>query len=152
MTLVRICRQVTNGRLAPSRLKIRHFRNRTPAEFRAFFGIDVEFGADADSIRFPRPIALLPVVGRDGYLNALLRRYADEALARKPRERPSVRSKVEEMLPTLLPHGTATAPEVARRLGMSSRNFSRKLARGRYFLRGNPGPAAGCARQALSRR
>ena len=127
VTLVRICRLVTDGRLAPSRLKIRHFRNQTPAEFRAFFGTDVEFGADADSIQFPKPIALLPVVGRDSYLNELLRRYADEALARKPQERPSVRSVVEEMLPTLLPHGRATASEVARRLGMSSRNFSRKL-------------------------
>lgn len=127
VTLVRICRQVTDGRLAPSRLKIRHQRNQIPAEFRRFFGIDVEFGADADAICFPRQIALLPVVGRDGYLNELLRRYAEEAVARKPRERPSLRSKVEEILPMLLPHGRAVASEVARRLGMSSRNFSRKL-------------------------
>jgi AraC-like DNA-binding protein len=34
---------------------------------------------------------------------------------------------VEEILPMLLPHGRAVASEVARRLGMSSRNFSRKL-------------------------
>jgi AraC-like DNA-binding protein len=127
VTLVRICRRVTDGRLAPSRLKIKHCRNGAPAEFRAFFGIDVEFGADADAIYFPRQIALLPVVGRDGYLNELLRRYAEEAVARKPRERPSVRSAVEEILPGLLPHGRAVASEVARRLGMSSRNLSRKL-------------------------
>jgi AraC-like DNA-binding protein len=127
VTLVRICRRVTDGRLAPSRLKLKHFRNGTPAEFRAFFGIDVEFDADADAIYFPRPIALLPVVGRDGYLNELLRRYAEEALARKPRKRPSVRSTVEEILSKLLPHGRAMAPEVARQLGMSSRTLSRKL-------------------------
>jgi hypothetical protein len=82
VTLVRICRQVTNGRLAPSRLKSRHFRNGTPSEFRAFFGVSIEFGANADEICFPRPIALLPVVGRDEHLNELLRRYAEEALAR----------------------------------------------------------------------
>ena len=35
VTLVRICRQVTNGRLVPSRLKTKHLRNRTPAEFKA---------------------------------------------------------------------------------------------------------------------
>jgi hypothetical protein len=34
VTLVRICRQVTNGRLAPSRVKTKHFRNGTPTEFR----------------------------------------------------------------------------------------------------------------------
>ena len=81
VTLVRICRQVTNGRLVPSRLKTKHLRNRTPAEFRAFFGVDIEFGANADEIWFPRPIALLSLVGRDERLNELLRRYAEEALA-----------------------------------------------------------------------
>ena len=128
VTLVRICRQVTNGRLSPLRLKTRHFRNGTPAEFRTFFGVDIEFGANADEIWFPRPIALLPVVGRDEHLNELLRRYAEEALARKPRERLTVRSKAEDVLSKLLPHGRATASEVARRLAMSSRTLSRKLA------------------------
>ncbi len=127
VTLVRICRQVTDGRLAPSRLKMRHVRSRTPAEFRTFFGRDVEFGADVDAICFPAPVASLPVVGRDDYLNDLLRRYAEEALARKPRERATVRSKVEEIVPKLLPHGGAVASEVARRIGLSSRTLSRKL-------------------------
>ena len=128
VTLVRICRQVTNGRLAPSQLKTKHFRNRVPAEFRTFFGVDIEFGASADEICFPQPVALLSVVGRDEHLNELLRRYAEEALGRKPRERLTVRSTAEDILPKLLPHGKAVAPEVARRLGMSSRTLSRKLA------------------------
>ena len=128
VTLVRVCRQVTDGRLAPSRLKIRHSRNGTPAEVRAFFGVDVEFNADADEIRFPPPVGLLPVVGRDERLNELLRGYAEEALARTPEERITVRSKVEGLLPELLPHGRAVASEVAPRLGMSPRTLSRKLA------------------------
>ena len=128
VTLLRICRQLTNGRLSPLRLKTRHFRNGMPAELRTFFGVDIEFGANADEIWFPRPIALLPVVGRDEYLNELLRQYAEEALARKPQVRPTVRSKAEDVLPKLLPHGRATASEVARQLGMSSRTLSRKLA------------------------
>jgi AraC-like DNA-binding protein len=67
-------------------------------------------------------------VGRDEYLNELLRGYAEEALARKPRERVTVRSMAEDILPKLLPHGKAMASEVARRLGVSSRTLSRKLA------------------------
>jgi AraC-like DNA-binding protein len=128
VTLVRICRQVTNGRLSPSRVKTRHFRNGTPPEFRAFFGVDIEFGANADEIWFPQPLVSLPLVGRDEHLNELLRRYAEEALARKPRNRLTVRSKAEDILSELLPHGRATASEVARRLAMSSRTLSRKLA------------------------
>ena len=148
VTLVRICRQVTNGRLTPSRLKTKHFRNGTPAEFRAFFGIEIEFGDDADEIWFPRPIALLSLVGRDEQLNELLRRYAEEALARKPRERLTVRSKAEDILQELLPHGKAMASEVARRLGMSSRTLSRKLADERTSFAeildqcGQPSPSA----------
>ncbi len=106
---------------------MKHFRNEVPAEFRAFFGGDVEFGADGDAISFPAQLATLPLVGRDGYLHGLLRRYAEEALASSSRERPTLRSKVEEILPGLLPHGRAVASEVARRLGMSSRTLSRKL-------------------------
>jgi AraC-like DNA-binding protein len=128
VTLLRICRQLTNGRLSPLRLKTRHFRNGMSAEFRAFIGVEIEFGANADEIWFPRPIALLSVVGRDEYLNELLCRYAEEALARKPQVRPTVRSKAEDVLPKLLPHGRATASEVAMQLGMSSRSLSRKLA------------------------
>ena len=128
MTLVRICRQVTNGRLSPSRLKTRHLRNGTPPEFRAFFGVDIEFGANADEIWLPQPDALLPLVGRDEHLNELLRRYAEEALASKPRDRLTIRSKAESILTELLPHGRATVSEVARRLAMSSRTLSRKLA------------------------
>jgi len=127
VTLVRICRQVTNRRLAPVQLKTRHFRNGTPAELRAFFGVDIEFGADADEICFPQPIALLSIVGRDEHLNELLRHYAEEALARKPREPLTLCSKVEDIVWKLLPHGRVTASEVARRLAMSSRTLSRKL-------------------------
>jgi len=127
VALVRMCRQLTDTRLAPSQLKMKHFRNEVPAEFRVFFGGDVEFGADGDAVSFPAQLAALPLVGRDGYLHELLRRYAEEALAGSSRERPTLRSKVEEILPGLLPHGRAVASEVARRLGMSSRTLSRKL-------------------------
>jgi Arabinose-binding domain of AraC transcription regulator, N-term len=53
VTLVRICRQVTNGRSSPLELKTKHFRNRMPVEIRTFFGVDIEFGANADEIWFP---------------------------------------------------------------------------------------------------
>ena len=127
VTLVRICRQVTAGRLVPSRLQVRHLRAGMPTEFRTFFGRDVEYGADRDVISFPVPVALLPLVGRDGYLHDLLRRYADEALVRKSPHGATVRSKVEKTLTPLLPHGKGVAKEVARQLGLSTRTLSRKL-------------------------
>lgn len=127
VTLVRICREIAGSRFAPRRLKMRHIRPTPPAAFRSFFGVDVEFGSDADEIVFSSPVAALPATGRDIHLNSLLRSYADEALAsRNPRNADS-RSAVENLLPEMLPHGKANAKEVARRLGTSSRSLSRKL-------------------------
>jgi AraC-type transcriptional regulator len=53
VTVIRICRQITDTRLAPRHLRVRHNRDAIPAEFRKFFGTDVEFGAGADEIIFP---------------------------------------------------------------------------------------------------
>ncbi|XIA64769.1 helix-turn-helix domain-containing protein [Bradyrhizobium sp. TZ2] len=128
IALVRLCRQLTDSRLAPRKLTVRHFRDCTPAEYKSFLASDVEFGTDADEIVFPEHVASLPIVGADTYLNELLRQYADEALARQPQERVGVRADVERVIPQLLPHGIAKASEVARQLGLSSRTLSRSLS------------------------
>jgi AraC-like DNA-binding protein len=127
VTLIRICRQVTETRLAPLRLKVRHRSVGPTEELKSFFGHDMEFEQDADAIIFPAQTASLPVVGRDVYLNELLRQYADEALARQPDRQASFRSAVEKVIPQLLPHGRARTAEVAGLLGMSLRTLSRKL-------------------------
>ncbi len=126
--LVRICRQLTGSQLAPRKLTVRHFRDSTPAEYKSFLTNDVEFGADADEIIFPKQVASLPIVAADTYLNRLLRQYADEALAQRPQERDSVRANVERVIPQLLPHGKAKISEVARHLGLSCRTLSRSLS------------------------
>jgi AraC-like DNA-binding protein len=127
VTLVRICRQITDSRLAPQSLKIRHIRADPPAEFKSFFGTNAEFDADVDEISFPKRFASVPVLRRDAYLNRLLRRYAEQALARRQSSPTTFRSKVEEKASQLLPHGQATISHVARQLGVSSRTLSRKL-------------------------
>jgi len=127
VTVVRICRQMTDTRLAARHLRIRHRRDETPAEFRSFFGCDVEFGAASDEIIFPASVASLPIVGRDNYLNDLLLRYAEVALADRPQERASLRSAVERVLPQLLPHAKASASNVAQQLAISTRSLSRRL-------------------------
>ena len=127
VTLVRIFRQVTDTRLAPRRLKVRHARPRPLAELKSFFGADVEFDSDVDEIVLSMSVASLPVARRDAYLNRLLRRYAEDALASRTASRASTRSSVERVLAELLPHGRASLSEVGRRLGTSSRTLSRRL-------------------------
>jgi AraC-like DNA-binding protein len=125
--IVRLCRQLTDSRIAPRKLMVRHFRDGTPAEYRSFLASDVEFGADADAIVFSKQVASFPLVGADNHLNELLRQYADEARAHRPQERGSVRADVERVIPPLLPHGKANISEVARQLGLGRRALSRSL-------------------------
>src|SRR5260370_9783136 len=127
VTLVRICRQVTDTRLAPRHLRIRHRRDETPAEMRRIFGCDVEFCAASDEIIFPAPAASLPIVHSDNYFYDPLLRYAEEALADRPQERAPLRSAVERVLPQLLPHAKASASNVAQKLAISTRTLSRTL-------------------------
>jgi len=127
VTLVRLCRKVTESRLVPRYVKVRHRRTGLSADFRSFFGTEVAFGCDADEIGLAAAVASLPTVGRDTYLNRLLRRYAEDALP-KPSARPATqRAEVERVLPELLPHGKAGIADVARRLNTSARTLSRKL-------------------------
>jgi AraC-like DNA-binding protein len=127
VTLMRICREVTSSRFAPRRLKVRHLRTNPPADFKSFFGTEVEFGSDVDEIVLSAPVAALPTVARDVHLNRLLRQYAEEALASRPKKRASTHLKVEKLLSELLPHSKVEVSEVARRLGLSSRTLSRRL-------------------------
>ena len=125
--LVRICRQLTGLRLLPNRVRLMHHRPRN-AEFAKFFGDDIEFGATADDITFSNNIRQSPVVSADPYLNELLISYCEEAISYRPKTRASFRSRVENVIATLLPHGKAHASEIARELGVSQRTFARRLS------------------------
>jgi AraC-like DNA-binding protein len=127
-TLVRICRQLTDRRLPASRISLTHLRHGDISEFKAFFGGDVVFGAAADEVAFSPSIRDMAVVSSDPYLNDLLIRYCEEALAGRRSNRGPFGLTVENAIAQLLPHGKARAAEVARRLGLSQRTLVRRLA------------------------
>jgi AraC-like DNA-binding protein len=127
-TLVRICRTLTNSRLAPKQIKVKHFRPETPPDVQSHLGCEIDFAANSDQILFPTRIGALPVVGADVHLNKLLLQYADQALSKRAQRRVSIRSQVEDQIAQLLPHGKANASEIARRLGMSRRTLARALS------------------------
>ena len=127
-SLIRLCRQLTNRRLVPSRLRVMHNRAKTPAEFRSFLGCEIEFGSNVDEVVFPETVKLMPIGSADPHLNELLIKYCDEALAHRDQNRTTLRSSVENAIALLLPHGKAGASEISRRLGMSHRTLARRLA------------------------
>jgi AraC-like DNA-binding protein len=128
ISLVRLCRQLTNRRLMPSRVRVMHRRKKTPPEFRSFLGCDIEFGSAVDEVVFPSAVKRMPVVSADPYLNELLLKYCEEALAHRPANDATLRSSVENAIAPLLPHGKVGAGEIARQLGVSHRTLARRLA------------------------
>jgi hypothetical protein len=129
VSLVRLCRQFANRRLLPSRIRVIHHRNRTPAELRSFLGCGIEFASDMDEIVFPATIKLMPIHSSDPYLNELLTKYCEEAPGRQGAERSTLRSSVENAMTPLLPHGKARAVEVRA-------NWHEPLAGAEAFLGG----------------
>jgi AraC-like DNA-binding protein len=129
MTIViRLCRQLAGLRLAPLRVRLTHRSNSNISEFAALLGEDIEFGARVDEVAFAAPAKDMLVVSADPYLNNHLNAIFEEALARRPKNRASFQMVVENAIAPLLPHGKARAAEIARRLGVSQRTFSRRLA------------------------
>ena len=127
-TIIRICRQLTTRRLAPSRVRIVHRQKGERPQLEAFFGCKVEFSAGADEIVLTDSIGQVPICSADPYLNELLIDYCEEALSRRKARRGSLRPDLENAIALLLPHGKAHADEISHKLGMSQRTLARRLA------------------------
>ena len=57
VSLVRLCRQLTNRRLIPSRVRVAHHRKETPAALRSLLGCEIEFASGVDELVFPGAVA-----------------------------------------------------------------------------------------------
>jgi AraC-like DNA-binding protein len=127
-TLLRICRQVTDMDLRPTRTRLTHPRRASSDEIEAFFGCKFDFAAEYDEFIFARGTGQLPLPGADSYLNDLLVGHCEEVLARRNTRASPIRTSVENTIAPLLPHGQVRVNDVARSLGMSRRVLARRLA------------------------
>ena len=125
--LIRTCRQLTGFRVVPERVRLVHHRT-TGTELTEIFGDNIEFGSPVDDVVFPASIRNSRIVSADPYLNNLLVSFCEEALGHRKRRSGSFQSTVENTIAPLLPHGKATAADVARQLGLSQRTFARRLS------------------------
>ena len=125
---LRICRVLTGQNLVPQYFSIAHHRSGDISEMARFVGTKVEFGADADWFALNAEARGLPVIHADNYLNDLLLKHCEAALADRLGDVSPLRTRVENAISSLLPHGRALVGEVARTLGMSERTLGRKIA------------------------
>ena len=127
--VLRICRVLTGQNLVPQHFWISHHRSGTTnSEMARFVGTAVEFGATADEFALNANARELPLIHADPYLNNLLLKYCEAALTDRRGNVSQLRTRVENAISSLLPHGRVVVDDVARSLGMSNRTLARKLS------------------------
>jgi AraC-like DNA-binding protein len=127
-TMMRLLRTFSGLHVKPQRVCFAHPAKQAAREMSNYFGCNVEFGAATDEVVFAKAVGELPVVNADPHLNRVLVAICEEAFARRPKNRGSIRTRVENEIASLLPHGKARASFIAGRLGMSQRTLARHLA------------------------
>ena len=126
--VLRICRLLTGHNVIPQYFSISHHRSGDNSEMVRFVGTKIEFGADADEFALNVNARELPLVHADTRLNNLLLKYCEAALAERKGDISQLRSRVENAISPLLPHGRVLVEDVARSLGMSERTLARRLS------------------------
>src|SRR5215475_10926968 len=126
--VLRICRMLTGQKLVPQHFSIAHHRSGANSEMARFVGTKVEFGAQTDEFALDLNAHEVPLIHADSYLNDLLLKYCEVALADRRGDVSQLRTRVENAISSLLPHGRVVVDDVARSLGMSKRTLARKLS------------------------
>jgi AraC-like DNA-binding protein len=126
--VLRICRMLTGQNIVPQHFWISHYRSERTSEMARFVGTEVKFGADTDEFALSVNARELPLIHADPYLNDLLLKYCEAALAERGGDTSQWRTRVENAISSLLPHGRVLVEDIARSLGMSERTLARKLS------------------------
>jgi AraC-like DNA-binding protein len=125
--VLRLCRVLTGQNLVPQHFWISHHRSGINSAMARFVGTTVEFGATADEFTLNANARELPLVHADPYLNTVLLKYCEAALVDRRGNESQLRTRVENAISSLIPHGRVVVDDVARSLGMSKRTLTRKL-------------------------
>jgi AraC-like DNA-binding protein len=128
LVLLRLCRQLVGQRIMPLAVSFIHHRSGDLRRVRTMLGCDVQYDAYADEMSFDAALLELPPVGEDPFLNELMLKSCEDAIAVRASNASPLRTVVENTIAPLLPHAEAQAAKVAKRLGLSERTFARRLA------------------------
>ena len=126
--VLRICRVLTGKNLVPQHFWISHHQSGTNSDMARFVGTAVEFGATTDEFALNANARELPLIHADPYLNNLLLKNCEAALTDRRGNVSELRTRVENAISSLLPHGRVVVDDVAGSLGMTKRTLARKLS------------------------
>lgn len=126
--LVEGLRVAAGKNIRPAQVAFTHRRTSPLSEFERFFGCPVEFGASFDLVEFSNEALDIPLVTREPKLLRALKPFCDRAAKERHTAAGTFRAVVENELQKLLSQGKTRKEIAAKRLGLSARTLSRRLA------------------------
>ncbi len=125
--MVRTCEAITGHRVRPVRVELRH--DAACPMLARHLGVPVTVDQPHSALVLDAPSLTAPIVNADARLLDLLRRYADDVLARRA-DKDDLVARAERWILENLHTGRVGAARLARTLGMSDRTLARRLAEG----------------------
>jgi AraC-like DNA-binding protein len=123
--MVRLCEAITGHRVRPIRVELHH--DTACPTLARHLGLPVLVYRGHSAVVLDAASLTVPVIDADARLLELLRRYADDVLARRARKDDLV-VRAERWILENLPTGDVGVARLARSLGMSQRTCTRRLA------------------------
>ncbi|MDJ0950248.1 MAG: AraC family transcriptional regulator [Alphaproteobacteria bacterium] len=124
--IMNLCRFVTERRLIPEWVELRHNRTDNLDEFERVFGAPVYFARRRNAIALDRALLELPCHSADERLLRILKRYC-ELILKQRREKTDLKRNVEHLIASSLPSGSVSIASIAQELGMGERTLMRRL-------------------------
>jgi AraC-like DNA-binding protein len=126
--ILRALREIAGRKVCPSRVAFSHSRNSHLREFERFYLCPVDFGAPSDLLEFSNDVLAIPLITADTKLVGALQPFCEMAAKERETAIGTLRSRVENEVQKLLPHGKAQKDNIAKALAMGPRTLSRRLA------------------------
>jgi AraC-like DNA-binding protein len=123
--MVRVCEAITGHRVRPVRVELRH--DTACPMLARHLGVPVAVYQPHSAVVLDAASLTVPVVNADARLLDVLRRYADDLLARRARKDDLV-ARAERWILENLHTGDVGVARLARGLGMSDRTLARRLS------------------------
>lgn len=124
---VSLSRQVSPRPFAPLEVYFRHAAPKTIEHHEAYFGCPVHFGANKDAMLLSTESLSEPNVLGDEGITQFLVSHLDKELSQID-ETPALGAQTKGEIARALSEGLPKMADVARRLGLSTRSFHRRLA------------------------
>ncbi len=119
-------RAATTGDFHPRVVRLMRSAPSDAREHEALFGCPVEFAQPVGEFVFGAELLSLPLVSANFALHRLVRRHADDLLARVPSER-DLLDRARRLIPDLLSDSSLSLATLATRLGVGERTLQRAL-------------------------